>query len=116
FWKGYESQVRNEWEGDDRAKPKDFGTGGNYGNQPARKVVSSDREWFTKTIVVDGNHAAVWINGYLTSDFLGVRPRSLQSQGKEGYVAGPGTITLQGHDPTTDLSFKNIVIQEYPGN
>jgi len=114
FWKGYESQVRNEWEGNDRAKPKDFGTGGNYGNQPARKVVSSDREWFTKTIVVDGNHAAVWVNGYLTSDFLDVRPRSLQSQGKEGYVAGPGTITLQGHDPTTDLSFKNIVIQEYP--
>ncbi len=114
FWKGYESQVRNQWEGDDRTKPVDFGTGGNYGNQPARKVVSSDREWFTKTIVCEGNHTSVWINGYLVSDFLDTRPVSKESQGKEGYVPGPGTITLQGHDPTTDLSFKNIRIEEYP--
>ncbi|MCX5757063.1 MAG: DUF1080 domain-containing protein [Candidatus Hydrogenedentes bacterium] len=114
FWKGYEAQIRNQWEGDDRTKPVDFGTGGNYGNQPARKVVSSDREWFTYTIVCDGNHASLWLNGYLTSDFLDVRPQSLQKQGKEGYVPGPGTIHLQGHDPTTDLSFKNIVLQEYP--
>lgn len=114
FWKGYESQVRNQWQGDDRTKPVDFGTGGNYGNQPARKVVSSDREWFTKTIVCEGNHTAVWINGCLTSDFLDVRPVSKESQGKEGYVPGPGTITLQGHDSATDLSFKSIRIQEYP--
>lgn len=113
FWKGYESQVRNEWLKDDRTKPVDFGTGGNYGNQSARKVVSSDREWFTKTIVCDGNHAAIWINGYLVSDYLDQRPISPESNGKEGYVPGPGTIHLQGHDPTTDLSFKNIVIQEY---
>jgi len=114
FWKGYESQVRNQWVGDDRAKPVDFGTGGNYGNQPARKVVSSDGEWFTKTIVANGNHTSVFIDGYLASDYLDVRPISESSNGKEGYVPGPGTIHLQGHDPTTDLSFKNIVIQEYP--
>jgi len=116
FWKGYESQVRNDWAGDDRTKPVDFGTGGNYGNQPARKVVSSDGEWFTKTLVCDGNHAAVWINGYLVSDYVDMRPVSPESQGKEGYVPGPGTIHLQGHDPTTNLSFKNIVLQEYPEN
>jgi len=116
FWKGYESQVRNQWLKDDRTRPVDFGTGGNYGNQAARKVVSTDREWFTKTIVCDGNHAAIWINGYLASDFLDVRPVSAESNGKEGYVTGPGTIHLQGHDPTTDLSFKNIRIQEYPAN
>ncbi|MHC4178698.1 MAG: 3-keto-disaccharide hydrolase, partial [Planctomycetota bacterium] len=51
FWSGYESQIRNQWQGDDRTKPVDFGTGGIYGRQPARKVVSSDREWFTKTII-----------------------------------------------------------------
>ena len=114
FWKGYESQVRNEWRRDDRTKPIDFGTGGNYGNQQARQVVSSDHEWFSKTIVCDGNHMAVWINGYLASDFTDTRPVSPDSNGKGGYVPGPGTIHLQGHDPTTDLSFKNIRIQEYP--
>ncbi|MCC6699305.1 MAG: DUF1080 domain-containing protein [Candidatus Hydrogenedentes bacterium] len=124
FWKGYESQVRNEWDkpaegstepgGIDRRKPHDFGTGGNYGNQKARMVVSSDREWFHKTIVCDGNHAAVWINGYQTSDFTDTRPVVANQDGKAGYVPGPGTIHLQGHDPTTDLSFKNINIMEYP--
>jgi len=116
FWKGYESQVRNDWKGDDRTKPNDFGTGGNYGNQPSRKVVSSDREWFTKTVVVTGNHASVWLDGYQTSDFTDNRPVHPENDGKNGYVPGPGTIHLQGHDPTTDLSFKNIKAGEYPKN
>ena len=113
FWKGYESQVRNQWQGDDRAKPVDYGTGGNYGNQPARMVVPSDHEWFTKTVVSDGNHAAVWINGYQVSDYTDYRAISGNADGKNGYVPDAGTINLQGHDPTTDLSFKNILMQEY---
>ena len=114
FWKGYESQVRNQFGRGDRTRPVDYGTGGNYGNQAARKVVSSDHEWFTKTIVANGNHAAVWINGYQVSDFLDTRPVSHEANGKAGYVNQAGTIHLQGHDPTTDLSFKNIYVQEYP--
>ena len=114
FWKGYESQVRNQWRGDDRTKPVDYGTGGLYGDQDARKVVSSDREWFEKTIVCDGNHVAIWINGYQVTDWFDMRPPSAEANGKEGYVPGPGTIHLQGHDPTTDLSFKDIGVQVYP--
>jgi hypothetical protein len=113
FWKGYESQIRNEFTDGDRTKPKDFGTGGNYGNQDARKVVPTEGEWFTKTIVVDGDHAAVWINGYQVSDFTDTRPVSPDANGKAGYVPGPGTINLQGHDPTTNMFFKNINIQPY---
>lgn len=114
FWKGYESQVRNEWSGDDRSAPVDFGTGGLYGIQPARKVVSSDREWFYKTVLCNGNHFAVWINGYAVSDFLDMRAPVDDSNAKAGFVGAAGTIHLQGHDPTTDLSFKNIRLQEYP--
>ncbi|HOZ48332.1 MAG TPA: DUF1080 domain-containing protein [Candidatus Hydrogenedentes bacterium] len=114
FWRGYESQVRNEWRQDDRTKPVDFGTGGIYGDQEARKVMSSDREWFEKTLVCHGNHMAVWINGHQVSDWLDMRLVSESWNGKEGYVPGPGTIHLQGHDPTTDLSFKDIRIQTYP--
>lgn len=114
FWKGYEIQVRNQYSDGDRSKPVDFGTGGNYGNQPARKVIPNENEWYTMTIVVDGNHAAAWVNGYQVSDFTDTRPASEDAQGKAGYVAGPGTINLQGHDPTTNMSFKNINIQSYP--
>ena len=111
FWRGYESQVRNHWQGSFRTKPVDYGTGGNYGNQFSRIVVSTDGEWFNKTIVMDGNHTSVWINGYQVSDFLDTRPIHKHNDGKAGFVTIAGTINLQGHDPTTDLSFKNINVQ-----
>ncbi len=113
FWKGYEAQVRNEWANEDRTKPVDYGTGGMYGLNPARKVVSSDHEWFTMTISCLDNHMAVWVNGYQVSDFTDTRAVDPDFDGKNGYVTQAGTINLQGHDPTTDLSFKNIHIQTY---
>jgi hypothetical protein len=112
FWAGYESQIRNQWQGDDRAKPVDFGTGGVYNHQPARKVISSDREWFTKTIVAHGRHIAVWVNGFQVSDWTDTR--SLNESPRKGCRLEAGVISLQGHDPTTDLSFRNIGIAEYP--
>jgi hypothetical protein len=112
FWSGYESQIRNQWEGDDRTKPVDFGTGGIYGHQPARRVVPNDHEWFNKTIVAHGRHMAVWVNGYQVSDWTD--PRPLNDSPRQGCRLQPGIIGLQGHDPTTDLSFRNLRIVEYP--
>ncbi len=112
FWSGYESQIRNQWQGDDRTKPVDFGTGGIYGRQPARKVVANDREWFTKTIVAHGNHFAVWVNGTQVSDFTDTRPPN--DNARQSFRAKPGAISLQGHDPTTDLSFRNVRVREMP--
>ena len=37
-------------------------------------MVPNDREWFTKTIVADGPHMAVWVNGYQVSDWTDTRP------------------------------------------
>lgn len=115
FWRGYEAQIRNQWMRDDRTRPVDFGTGGIYGVNPARKVTTSDYEWFNMTIVCCGNHMAVWLDDYLVADFTDTRPVDPGADGKNGYVPDAGTIHLQGHDPATDLSFKNIHIQEYPG-
>ncbi|MCC2672375.1 MAG: hypothetical protein K0Q72_4847 [Armatimonadetes bacterium] len=114
FWSGYESQIRNQWQGDDRAKPVDYGTGAIYNRQAARRVISSDREWFTKTIVAHGPHFAVWVNGIQVSDFTDTRPPN--ESGRQGYRGKPGVISLQGHDPTTDLSFRRIRIAELPGS
>ena len=112
FWSGYESQIRNQWQGEDRTKPVDFGTGGIYNRQPARKVVSSDNEWFTKTVVAQGNHIAVWVNGYQVSDFTDQRPPN--DNARKGTKLGEGPISFQGHDPTTDLSFRNIRVATLP--
>lgn len=110
YQNGYEAQIRNQWEGDDRTRPVDFGTGAIYRRQPARKVVSSDRAWFTMTIVAVGNHIATWVNGYQVTDFADTRPAN--ENARQGSKTGPGCISLQGHDPTTDLSFRNIRIAD----
>ncbi len=112
FWSGYEAQIRNQWEGDDRKKPVDFGTGGIYFLQAARKVVSSDNEWFTMTVVANGPHLAVWVNGYQTADYTDKRPAGQKA--REGLRLEKGPISLQGHDPTTDLLFRNIRVAELP--
>jgi hypothetical protein len=111
FWSGYEAQIRNQWQGD-RTKPVDFGTGGLYGRQPARKVVSSDKEWFTMTVAAHGKHIAIWVNGYQTVDFTD--DRKAGEDARRGAKTDPGPISLQGHDPTTDLSFRNIRVAELP--
>lgn len=112
FWSGYESQIRNQWQGDDRTKPVDYGTGGIYNRQPARRVVPSDGEWFTKTIAAHGRHLAVWVNGHQVSDWTDTRPPN--ENARQGYRAKAGVLSLQGHDPTTDLSFRNLRIAELP--
>lgn len=124
FWQGYEAQIRNEWQGysldkarnekkEDRTKPHDIGTGGIYNRQPTRKVVSNDKEWFTYTVLANGNHIATWVNGYQTTDYFdNNEPNKTVRNG--GQRLEKGCISLQGHDPTTDLSFRNIRIQELP--
>lgn len=112
FWSGYEAQIRNQWEGDDRAKPVDFGTGGLYSYQKARRVVSSDHEYFKMTVVAQGNHLAVWVDGYQTADWLDTRKPDASA--RRGLKLDKGCISLQGHDPTTNLSFKNIRLAELP--
>ncbi len=112
FWSGYEAQIRNQWQGDDRSRPVDYGTGGIYNRQPARKVVSSDNEWFTMTVVARGKHLAVWVNGYQTADFTDKRPAN--ESARKGSKVDRGPISLQGHDKTTNLSFRNLRIVELP--
>ena len=112
FWNGYESQIHNGYEGDDRTKPLDFGTGGFYRRKPARKVVADDFEWFTKTQVVTGSHMAVWVNGYQVSDWTDSRPADPNP--RRGLRTQAGTLIIQGHDPTTDLLFRNIQAAELP--
>jgi hypothetical protein len=105
-WAGYESQINNRFKDGDRTKPADFGTGGIYRRQPARRVIPNDREWFTKTIVADGPHMAVWVEGYQVSDWTD--PRGERENAREGKKLGGGAIAIQGHDPTTDFLFRNI--------
>lgn len=112
FWSGYEAQIRNQWQGEDRTKPVDFGTGGLYNLQRTRRVVSTDGEWFTMTILAQGPHLATWVNGIQVTDFTDQRPP--RDSARRGYRSQAGVLSLQGHDPTTDLSFRQLRTAEMP--
>ena len=107
---GYESQIQNEFTADDRTKSKDHGTGGIFRRTHARIVNSNDQHWFAKTIVADGGTLCVWVNGLLVSDWTD--NRKPHANPRNGRRLEKGTIILQGHDPTTDLSFKEIRARE----
>jgi 3-keto-disaccharide hydrolase len=110
YQNGYEAQVQNGFKDNDRTKPADFGTGAIYRRVAARKVVPNDNEWFTMTVLAHGKHFATWVNGYQTVDWTDDRKEN--DNPRNGYRAAAGHISIQGHDPTTDLSFRNIRIVE----
>jgi hypothetical protein len=112
FWSGYESQIRNEFKGDP-TQPVDFGTGAIYRYSPARKIVAKDNEFCTKTIVANGRHFNIWVNGYPVTDWEDPNPEGRNVRKKEARLQG-GTLSLQAHDPTTNLDFNNIRIAELP--
>jgi hypothetical protein len=88
----------------------DYGTGGIYRRMPARKQMSKDNEWFTMTVAAQGRHLATWVNGVQVVDWIDNRPEN--DNARNGCKLAKGSVSLQGHDPTTDLSFRNIRIAE----
>ncbi|WP_166822198.1 3-keto-disaccharide hydrolase [Thalassoroseus pseudoceratinae] len=107
---GYEYQVQNAYEDDDRTKPADFGTGGIYRRVKARKVVSNDKEWTYLTLVAVGPNIATWVNGEPVVAWTD--DRKPDENPRRGLRTEPGHISLQGHDPTTNLDFRNLRIAD----
>ena len=112
FTQGYECQIHNGAVDGDPTQPVDCGTGGFYRRQNARRVVARDREWFLLTLLADGPHMAAWVNGQQVSDWTD--QRDADDNPRRGLRTAPGTLAIQGHDPTTDLRFRNLRIVELP--
>lgn len=130
YQQGYEAQIQNGFttepskeytieeydpktnELKDKKKIKstaiDYGTGAIYRRVPARKQMARDHEWFTMTVIAQGRHIATWVNGVQMVDWTDYRP--LKDNARNGCRLEAGPISLQGHDPTTDLSFRNFRI------
>jgi len=109
---GYEMQVHNGFKEGDRNKPADAGTGAIFRRVNARRVVGNDLEWVNMTLVASGPRISIWVDGYQQVDWEDTRePNENPRQGRR--VEG-GHISLQGHDPTTDVLFRNMRIAEHP--
>ena len=62
--------------------------------------------------VANGDHFATWVNGLQAVDWTDHRPET--ENARQGKYLKKGPISLQGHDPTTDLLFRNIRVAELP--
>ncbi|HUG89423.1 MAG TPA: DUF1080 domain-containing protein [Planctomycetaceae bacterium] len=109
---GYEFQIHNGFRDGDRTKPVDAGTGAIFRRQAARRVVGNDGEWVALTLVAHGPRIATWVNGYQVCDWEDDRPPD--ENPRRGRRLEAGHISLQGHDPTTDLDFRKLRVAAFP--
>jgi hypothetical protein len=134
YQQGYEAQIHNGWLSEPskeytideydsesgkvtksekvKSAAMDYGTGAIYRRVPARKAIAKDGEWFALTVAAQGRHIATWVNGVQVVDWTDTRP--LKDNARAGCRLEKGNISIQGHDPTTDLSFRNLRIVELP--
>ena len=106
---GYECQVNNGFKGS-RLEPLDCGTGGIFRRQDARVVAGENGQWSTVLLHAAGNHVAAWVGGVQVSDWHDTR--DTHQNPRKGRRDDAGTIMIQGHDPGTDVLFRELKIGE----
>jgi hypothetical protein len=100
---GFEVQVNNshtDWKR----------TGSLYDVVNIKETYVKDMEWFTEYIKVDGKHVTIKINDKTVVDYT--EPNDLKpGPGESGHILSSGTFALQGHDPNSEVHFKNILVK-----
>lgn len=101
--KGFEVQVNNshtDWKR----------TGSLYDVVNIKEVYVKDMEWFTEYIKVDGKHVVIKLNDKTVVDYT--EPQDFQpAPGQTAHFLSSGTFALQGHDPKSEVHFKNIMVK-----
>ena len=96
--KGYEVQVNNshtDWRR----------TGSLYAVQDVREA-GKDDTWFTMHVIVRGRRVQVMVDGRQVVDYT-------EPAGAPTRLTG-GTIALQGHDPGSEVHYRNVMIKPLP--
>ena len=104
--KGFEVQVNNthgDWK-------KGAGL---YDIMDNKVAPAKDDEWYNMSVRVEGKHVVIKVNDKVITDYtepddFKPAPNHLQR------VIAHGTFALQGHDPGSEVHFKNIVVQALP--
>jgi hypothetical protein len=110
---GYEMQLHNGIKDGDRSKPADSGTGAIFRRVAARYVPANDREFLTAVLIAQGDRFASWVNGYQVVNWQDTREPNPNPRAGKRLEAGH--LSLQGHDPTTDLDFKAVDVHTFFG-
>ena len=101
--KGFEVQVNNshaDWKR----------TGSLYDVVNIKETYVKDMVWFTEYIKVDGKHVVVKLNDKIVVDYT--EPDNFKpAPGQKAHILASGTFALQGHDPKSEVHFKNIMVK-----
>jgi len=109
---GFEVQI-------DNSQPKHNGylemkkTGSLYGVRNIYKAIVNDNEWFTMQITVHGKHVQVRVNNTLLVDYVEPVSPGYDTQHPLRRVSH-GTFALQGHDPKSEVLFRNLQVTPLP--
>jgi len=104
--KGYEVQVNNSHTDTSR-------TAGLWGVQDFREVVVPDGKWFELSITVNDKRVITKIDGKVIIDYT--EPANPErKKGLEQRLLKSGTFALQGHDPESEVHFKDIRVRVLP--
>jgi hypothetical protein len=104
--KGYEVQVNNSHSDTSRS-------GGLWGIRDHRQAAVPDGQWFTLTTRVEGKHVITLIDGKVIVDYT-EEPDPRRPKGLEQRLIGSGTFALQGHDPGSEVHYRNIKVRKLP--
>jgi hypothetical protein len=100
---GFEVQVNNshtDWKR----------TGSLYDVVNVKETYVKDMEWFTEYVKVEGKHVIVKINDKTVVDYT--EPADFKpAPGQTDHFLSSGTFALQGHDPKSEVHFKNIMVK-----
>jgi hypothetical protein len=105
---GYECQIFNNPPAEDYKKFIGTDTGGIFRRQIGRNVHPKDEQWNYLTVFARGAQVSTWVNGIQTADWID--ERDPDPNPRKGRRTEAGTIQFQGHDPETDILFRNIRI------
>ena len=76
-------------------------------------MLGPDGEWFTQHVIVEGKRVRILVNERQVVDYT--EPASTdRPNDMAGRVVSSGTVALQGHDPNSQVHYRNIMIRLLP--
>jgi hypothetical protein len=110
---GYECQVINSHTPTDNSYAERKMSGSIYAVRNTWTTAAKDNEWFEYRIKVSGKTIQTFINGELICQYTEV-PNSWRAKDKPGRFLSSGTFALQGHDPKSEVHYRNLKVRVLP--
>lgn len=110
---GYECQVVNTSRVMDGGYTEHKMTGSIYAVRNTWRAPAKDNTWFEYRIRVSGKTIQTFIDGELVCQYT-EGPNAWRAKDKPGRYLTSGTFALQGHDPKSEVHYRNLRVRQLP--